>query len=116
MGIGRITIFGYLLMFRSVICRIPYFSVFSLLSMFTSCFTQVCNRLDILLKSESKIFFKIELKSESKIFFKIELAQNPSPFIYPLESPVFIGVSEVEWYKSTLHHPSSPFILIGKWL
>ncbi len=104
MGIGRITIFGYLLMFRSVICRIPYFSVFSLLSMFTSCFTQVCNRLDIL------------LKSESKIFFKIELAQNPSPFIYPLESPVFIGVSEVEWYKSTLHHPSSPFILIGKWL
>ena len=57
MGIGRITIFGYLLMFRSVICRIPYFSAFSLLSMFTPCFTQVCNRLDILLEKRIKDFF-----------------------------------------------------------
>ena len=28
------------------------------------------------------------------------------PLIYPLKSPVFIGVSEDEWLKSTLHHPS----------
>ncbi len=31
------------------------------------------------------------------------------PLIYPLKSPVFIGVSEDEWLKSTLHHPSSSF-------
>ena len=30
------------------------------------------------------------------LFFEIELAQNPSPFIYRLESPVFIGVSGIE--------------------
>ena len=28
------------------------------------------------------------------------------PLIYPLKSPVFIGGSEDEWLKSTLHHPS----------
>ena len=33
--------------------------------------------------------------------------QNCStPLIYPLKSPVFIGGSEDEWLKSTLHHPS----------
>ena len=47
------------------------------------------------------------------IFLKKESCKNPSPFIYPLESPVFIGVSGAEWHKSTLHYPSSPFILIG---
>ena len=31
------------------------------------------------------------------------------PLIYPLKSPVFIGVSEDEWLKSPLHHPSSSF-------
>ena len=31
------------------------------------------------------------------------------PLIYPLKSPVFIGVSEDEWLKFTLHHPSSSF-------
>ena len=46
-------------------------------------------------------------KNSSKRFFEIGLAQNPSPFIYPSESPVFIGVSEGEGYFSTLHHPSS---------
>ena len=30
------------------------------------------------------------------LFFEIELAQNPSPFIYRLESPGFIGVSSIE--------------------
>ena len=28
---------------------------------------------------------------------------GPPPLIYPLKSPVFIGVSEDEWLKSTLH-------------
>ena len=41
-------------------------------------------------------------------FSEIEYAKYPSPFIYPSESPVFIGVSEGEGYNSTLHHPSSP--------
>ena len=27
------------------------------------------------------------------IFLKKESRKNPSPFIYPLESPVFIGIS-----------------------
>ena len=31
-------------------------------------------------------------------------------FIFSLKSPVFIGVSGVEWLKSTLHHPSWPVI------
>ena len=50
------------------------------------------------------------------LIFEIELAKNPSSFIYSLESPVFIGVSESEWHFSTLHHPSSPIILIDKQL
>ena len=37
---------------------------------------------------------------------KNQLRKYPSPFIYSLESPVFIGVSEGEGCKSTLHHPS----------
>ena len=43
-------------------------------------------------------------------FFKNELRKYPSPFIYPSESPVFIGVSGAEWHNFTLHHPSLPFI------
>nr|WP_294862168.1 hypothetical protein [Prevotella sp.] len=50
------------------------------------------------------------------LIFEIELAKNPSSFIYSLEFPVFIGVSESEWHFSTLHHPSSPIILIDKQL
>ena len=52
----------------------------------------------------------IRLLLSTYCFFEIDLAKNPSPFIYSLESPVFIGVSGVEWLKSTLHHPSSPVI------
>ena len=38
------------------------------------------------------------------------------PLIYPLKSPVFIGVPEGEGCKSTLHHPSSPFIIFKNFL
>ena len=41
--------------------------------------------------------------------FIIGLRKYPSPFIFSLESPVFIGGSEGEGCKSTLHHPSSAF-------
>ena len=41
--------------------------------------------------------------------YKNGLRKNPSPFIIPLESPVFIGVSGGEGYKFTLHYPSLPF-------
>ena len=42
-----------------------------------------------------------------KVADEIDCAKYPSPFIYPLESPVFIGVSGGEWQILTLHHPSS---------
>ena len=38
--------------------------------------------------------------------FRVKQNWSNPPFIYPLKSPVFIGVSEDEWLKSTLHHPS----------
>ena len=48
-----------------------------------------------------------------KVADEIDCAKYPSPFIYPLESPVFIGVSGGEGCNFTLHHSSSPFILRG---
>ena len=35
----------------------------------------------------------IRLLFSACCFFEKDYAKNPSPFIYPLESPVFIGVS-----------------------
>ena len=49
------------------------------------------------------------LKNIIKAFFEIGQAQNPSPFIIPLESSVFIGISGGEGYFSTLHPPFIPF-------
>ena len=50
------------------------------------------------------------LKKAPKSFFKNGLRKNPSSFIYPSESPVFIGVSGAKWHKSTLHRLSFPVI------
>ena len=47
---------------------------------------------------------------------KNQWRKYPSPFIFPLKSPVFIGVPEGEGSKSTLHHPSSPFIIFKNFL
>ena len=38
--------------------------------------------------------------------FEKRITQKSFPFIYSLESPVFIGGSEGEGYIFTLHHPS----------
>ena len=37
-----------------------------------------------------------------KVADEIDCAKYPSPFIYPLESPVFIGVSGGEWLMRVL--------------
>ena len=55
------------------------------------------------------IHFPVKNTYAQAIIFNssFHVKQNWStPLIYPLKSPVFIGVSEDEWLKSTLHHPS----------
>lgn len=45
----------------------------------------------LILEAQSEKYPAIDI-----LLFEIELAQNPSPFIYHLESLVFIGGSEGE--------------------
>lgn len=45
-------------------------------------------------------------------FFRNGTHKISSPFIFPPEFPVFIGVLGGEGCNSTLHHPSSPFIIL----
>ena len=54
------------------------------------------------------IHFPVKNTYAQAIIFNssFHVKQNWSPLIYPLKFPVFIGVSEDEWLKSTLHHPS----------
>ena len=55
------------------------------------------------------IHFPVKNTYAQAIIFNssFHVKQNRStPLIYPLKSPVFIGVSEDEWLKSALHHPS----------
>ena len=54
------------------------------------------------------IHFSVKNTYAQAIIFNssFHVKQNWSPLIYPLKFPVFIGVSEDEWLKSTLHHPS----------
>ena len=55
------------------------------------------------------IHFSVKNTYAQAIIFNssFHVKQNWSPpLIYPLRSPVFIGVSEDEWLKFTLHHPS----------
>ena len=54
------------------------------------------------------IHFSVKNTYAQAIIFNTSfmLSRIGPPLIYPLKSPVFIGGSEDEWLKSTLHHPS----------
>ena len=60
----------------------------------------------------SKHFGNIGVFIEYQDFFRNGTHKISSPFIFPPKSHVFIGVSGGEGCISTLHHPSSPFIIL----
>lgn len=60
----------------------------------------------------SKHFGNIGVFIEYQDFFRNGTHKISSPFIFPPEFPVFIGVLGGEGCNSTLHHPSSPFIIL----